>query len=213
MQLQLALDQVSLEQAVEIVDQLQDFIDIVEIGTPLIFKEGLTAVTTIKNRFSRLTILADLKIVDGGAYESKLAFEAGADVVTVLALAHDVTVEAVIRTAQEWGGAVMVDMLRQSDIAARISQVENMGAGYICVHTASDLGGPDHLALQQLEAAVQTVKKALVAAAGGITLQTIGEVLLKKPDILVVGGGIMNQPDRRQAAAAWQRRLQRGEGN
>ncbi len=84
MMLQLALDTVGLKDAKHLLHEVRDVVDIVEIGTPLIIKEGVGAVRKIKNIFPFLKILADLKIADGGYYESQLAFEAGADIVTVL---------------------------------------------------------------------------------------------------------------------------------
>ena len=41
-------------------------------------------VRRIKERFPCLEVLCDTKIMDAGAYEARLAFEAGADYVTVL---------------------------------------------------------------------------------------------------------------------------------
>ena len=51
MTLQLALDQIALHEIIEVVTEVQDIVDIVEIGTPLIIKEGLAGVTLIKNDF------------------------------------------------------------------------------------------------------------------------------------------------------------------
>ena len=51
MQLQLALDQLDLSEAMRLIDELQDLIDIAEIGTPMIIAEGLSAVAAVKRRF------------------------------------------------------------------------------------------------------------------------------------------------------------------
>ena len=42
------------------------------------------------------TLLADLKIVDAGELEAQIGFDAGADIVTVLGVAHDVTIQGAL---------------------------------------------------------------------------------------------------------------------
>lgn len=44
MKLQLALDLVNIPQAIEVVSQVEQYVDIVEIGTPVVINEGLHAV-------------------------------------------------------------------------------------------------------------------------------------------------------------------------
>ena len=209
MQLQLALDQLDLQEAIRIIGNLQDLIDIVEIGTPMIIAEGLCAVREVKRRFPRLTVLADVKIIDGGAYESRIAFEAGADIVSVLGLAYDVTIEAAVREAKRAERSIMVDLLGVHNVVDRIAQVERMGAAYVCVHTASDLHGPDSLTLRHLKEAVGAVSTAKTAVAGGINARTIDTIVAARPAVVVVGGGIINQPDRRRAARYLKTSMQR----
>lgn len=67
MQLQLALDLVNIPEAKELVKEVEEYVDIVEIGTPVIINEGLRAVKEIKEAFPHLTVLADLKIMDATA--------------------------------------------------------------------------------------------------------------------------------------------------
>ncbi len=58
--LQIALDG-DLLSAQTILSQVHPFIDIVEIGTPLIYQEGMRAVRQIRETYPDLTLLADLK--------------------------------------------------------------------------------------------------------------------------------------------------------
>ncbi len=199
MRLQLALDQVQLAEALNVVGKVHDLIDIVEIGTPLLIREGLSAVAAMKKHFPRLPLLADLKIVDAGEYESRVAFEAGADIVTVLAMAHDVTLRAAVQTAKMQSGSIMVDLISVQDVSRRIAEVERLGADYVCVHTASDLGAAGSATLSRLEEAVAAASSTEVAVAGGITQSSIEEILSRKPDIVIVGGAVMNKADKRKA--------------
>lgn len=96
MELQLALDLVNIPEAKEVVAEVAEFIDIVEIGTPVVINEGLHAVKAIKEAFPHLRVLADLKIMDAGGYEVMKASEAGADIITVLGVSDDSTIKGAV---------------------------------------------------------------------------------------------------------------------
>ena len=78
MKLQLALDLVTIPEAIELIKEVEEYIDIVEIGTPVINKEGLKAVAEVKAAYPNLEVLADLKIMDAAGYEVGNASAAGA---------------------------------------------------------------------------------------------------------------------------------------
>ena len=101
MQLQLALDLVDIEEARQILHETGSAVDIIEIGTPFVLRDGIIPVSTISREYPSHTVLADFKIMDGGGYEAKLAFDAGADIVTVLAAAEDITIKSVVTEARK----------------------------------------------------------------------------------------------------------------
>ena len=111
MKLQLALDSSNSQEARRILEKVSDLVDIVEVGTPLLMKEGVKIVTEIKAAYPQLEVLADLKIMDAGDIEASIGFEAGADIVTVLGVAHDVTIRRVVNQARTLSKKVMVDLL------------------------------------------------------------------------------------------------------
>ena len=75
--LQLALDRVDLSGVMAVLQEVGDLVDIVEIGTPVIIREGVRAVAETKRAFPKMEVLADLKIMDAGEYEASIAFDAG----------------------------------------------------------------------------------------------------------------------------------------
>ena len=111
MKLQVAFDIQHSDEVLELVEVNGDLIDIVEIGTPLIMKEGLKSVQKIKKEYPNQTVLADLKIMDAGSLEAQIGFDAGADIVSVLGLASKKTLTSVKKTAVKNGRKVMVDMI------------------------------------------------------------------------------------------------------
>ena len=109
--LQLALDLGSLDEALNIAREIEKYIDIIEIGTPLIKKYGIESVRVARKAFDKAILLADMKTMDGGVFEAEIAFEAGADLTTVMACADYNTIQNVINIAKNYKKKVMVDML------------------------------------------------------------------------------------------------------
>ena len=51
MKLQIALDDITLEDALVLVGKVRDYIDIIEIGTPFVYEYGMQAVRAMKEHF------------------------------------------------------------------------------------------------------------------------------------------------------------------
>jgi 3-hexulose-6-phosphate synthase len=200
MRLQLAIDLVDKAKAFALLEQVVDLIDIVEIGTPLILQEGMSIVTEIKRRYPASQVLADLKIVDAGELEARIAFDAGADIVTVLALAHDVTIQSALEQARKCGKAIMADLISVTDVKRRVSELETIGVESICVHTAYDMQSLGDRPLESLRQARSVRKKARLAVAGGIKPDILAEIKSLQPDTVIVGSYITNHKDSRMAA-------------
>jgi 3-hexulose-6-phosphate synthase len=200
MELQLALDLVNIPEAKEVVAEVQDHIDIVEIGTPVVINEGLRAVKEIKEAFPSLKVLADLKIMDAGAYEVMKASEAGADIITVLGATDDSTIKGAVEEAKKHGSQILVDMINVKNLEQRAQEIDALGVDYICVHTGYDLQAEGENPFEQLQTIKRVVKNAKTAVAGGIKLNTLPEVVESQPDLVIVGGGITGQEDKKATA-------------
>ncbi|MCP8969223.1 3-hexulose-6-phosphate synthase [Ectobacillus ponti] len=207
MELQLALDLVNIPEAIELVKEVEDHIDIVEIGTPVVINEGLRAVKEVKAAFPNLKVLADLKIMDAAGYEVMKASEAGADIVTILAVAEDESIKGAVAEARKQGKKILVDMIAVKDLAGRAQELDEMGVDYICVHTGYDLQAVGKNSFEDLQTIKSVVKNAKTAIAGGIKLDTLAEVVAAQPDLVIVGGGITSQADKKAAAVAMQQMM------
>lgn len=197
--LQVALDLFSTEEALKVLEQVGQYVDIVELGTPLMIAEGAKVVREVKAKYPNKIIFADIKVMDGGGVVPKVVFDAGADMVSVLAAADDHTISATITLAKEYGGKVLVDMCSVKDIAQRARQVAAMGPDFICVHVGYDIQatGVDPIEeLRKLDGI--DCRKAI---AGGIKLSTFQAAVESSADVIISGGGIYNQPDMARVAA------------
>jgi 3-hexulose-6-phosphate synthase len=204
MELQLALDLVNIPEAKQVVKEVEEHIDIVEIGTPVVINEGLRAVKEIKEAFPSLKVLADLKIMDAGAYEVMKASEAGADIITVLGATDDSTIKGAVEEAKKQGVQILIDMINVKDLEQRAKEVDELGVDYICVHTGYDLQAEGESPFEQLQTIKRVVKNAKTAVAGGIKLNTLPEVVQSQPDLVIVGGGITGQQDKKAVASEMQ---------
>lgn len=195
MKLQLALDLFSLEDSLALTEKVQDYIDIIEIGTPFILEEGMEAVRQFREKFPDKKILADTKIMDAGDLEASSAFDAGADYVTVLAVTDIATIEECVATANRYGKEVVVDMICVEDIPKKIAQLEAVGVHGIAVHTGVDQQKCGRTPMDDLKVMKAHSKSSEISVAVGINLATIPEYAAQEPDILIVGGGIGNAQD------------------
>jgi len=210
MELQLALDLVNIPEAIKLVKEVEEYVDIVEIGTPVVINEGLRAVKELKSTFPNLKVLADLKIMDAAGYEVMKASEAGADIITILGAAEDMSIKGAVEEAKKQGKRILVDMIAVKDLAKRAKEVDELGVDYICVHTGYDLQAVGKNSFEDLQTIKSVVKHAKTAIAGGIKLETLPEVIKVQPDLVIVGGGITGQEDKKAAAEKMQTMIKQG---
>lgn len=109
-QLQVALDSTSLAQAVGELRIIADSVDIIEIGTVLAFAEGMQAVSILRRQYPEHVLVCDMKILDAGDTLAKMAFEQGANWVTVSAAAHIETLRSAQKIAQRYQGEVQIEL-------------------------------------------------------------------------------------------------------
>lgn len=195
MKLQVAFDVMSLEEMESRLDKMVNYIDIIEVGTPMIIKEGQKLVKYFSEKYPDKVILSDTKIMDGGALETKYALDAGASIVTVCACAENATIEEALKETKKAGKELLVDLIGVKDLEERAKYLDDLGVDYICVHTASDVQSKENNPLNDLTRVKQVVKKAKVSCAGGINLNTLGSIMSLGPDVVIVGSAIHNNDD------------------
>lgn len=189
MRLQLSCDLLTIEDAIDLSERLKQYVDIIEMGTPFILNNGINVVKIFKERFPGKTILADMKIMDGGYEEARMAFEAGADIVTVLALSSINTINSTIKCSREFKKEIMADMIEVHEIQKRAVLLQELGVDYICIHTAVDNQKYEN-PLKDLQMVKKSLPNTKIAVAGGIRLENIDAIARENPDIIVVGGGL-----------------------
>lgn len=201
MKIQFAIDTTTTQKALELAAAAAPSVDILELGTPLIKSEGTAAITALKNAHPDKQIFADLKIMDTGDLEANLAFDAGADLVTVLGVADDSTITGAVDAGRARGKSVVVDLIGVPDKVARAREVTALGASFVEIHAGLDEQAQDGYSLDTL---LTAGKEAGVpfSVAGGVSLATIGDVQSAGAQVAVVGSAIYSAEDPASAAAA-----------
>jgi 3-hexulose-6-phosphate synthase len=197
MKIQLALDRLTREQCFSILEETADHIDWIEIGTGVIKEYGMEIVREICEAYPHKTIVADMKTCDAGRHEAKQAFEAGADIITVMAFSHNKTIEETLAVAQQFGKRVMIDLLGV-DSKERTEELEGLGVDLFCLHIGKDMQKEGALADSSLCHLVEGLEDVEVAIAGGISEDTIG--LLNGIDIAIVGSAVTGSSNPREAS-------------
>ncbi|EFR1520130.1 3-hexulose-6-phosphate synthase [Salmonella enterica] len=168
------------------------------------------AVTEIKRCFPQLEVLADLKIMDAGYYESEMAFKAGADYATVLGVTDILAVKGCVDIANKMGKKVVVDMICVPNMPERIRQLEEVKAHILSVHTGADQQTAGREPIEDLRVMVEHTREAGISVAGGINSKSVAKYVALNPDIIIVGSGITHNPDPAKEAAAIKAAMRKG---
>ncbi|CAH0204857.1 3-hexulose-6-phosphate synthase [Arthrobacter sp. Bi83] len=199
MKLQVAIDLLTTEAALELAGKVAEHVDIIELGTPLVKSEGLSAVTAIKNAHPDKIVFADLKTMDAGELEADIAFKAGADLITVLGAADDSTIAGAVKAAKAHNKGVVVDLIGVADKVTRAKEVRALGAKFVEMHAGLDEQAKPGYNLNVLLSAGEEARVPF-SVAGGVNLSTIEAVQRAGADVAVAGGAIYSAADPELAA-------------
>ena len=199
--IQLALDSLDYDVTVKLAKVAQNYVDIIEIGTPCLKVNGLKLVNFLKETFPKKQILVDLKTMDAGYYEAEPFFKAGAAITTVLGTSDLDTIKGVIAVANKYHAKAQVDLINVHDKAACAKAAAAAGAHIIGIHTGIDQQIAGHTPFADLEALLKLGLNVLVSVAGGIKASTVEQVVKAGANIIVVGGAITGAKDAGKAAA------------
>lgn len=199
--LQVAIDLLTTEAALELASKVAPYVDIIELGTPLIKAEGLKVITAMKSAHPDKLVFADMKTPDAGALEAEMAFNAGADLVTVMGAVDDATIKGAIETAKRLGKQVVVDTIGVQDRVKRAKEVTEFGVAFVELHAGLDEQALPGYSVQTLiNEGIEA--KVPFSVAGGVNINTIRDVVAAGAEVVVAGGAIYGAEDPAAAAKA-----------
>lgn len=123
--LQVALDLDNLDAVKRIMDALPERERIlIEAGTPLVKKFGVGVVSKIRELRPDAFIIADLKTLDVGRVEVKMAADETADAVAISGLGTVESIEKAIHEAQKQGIYSILDMMNVDNFTEKIKAID-----------------------------------------------------------------------------------------
>ncbi|MCI2020139.1 MAG: orotidine 5'-phosphate decarboxylase [Lentilactobacillus buchneri] len=194
MKLQVAIDRVSLDYALDLAAKLDQFVDIVEFGTSLVKDYGLVEIGKRNPDLSHAQLLLDLKTFDEGPYEFEKGFDAKGDILTVMGAASTDTLKGVYDVTRKRQGEMFIDLMETSDEkTTQIVDFENAVYGIHHSHDAA-IGFDAVSTVADFHKKFPAVKR--ISVAGGIDLETAKKLAEQGiAESVIVGSKIIKTDD------------------
>ncbi|MGQ9719656.1 MAG: bifunctional 5,6,7,8-tetrahydromethanopterin hydro-lyase/3-hexulose-6-phosphate synthase [Nitrososphaerales archaeon] len=178
---------------------------IIEAGTPLIKRYGVEVVQKIHQLRPESVVIADLKTLDTGNLEARIAGDATTDVVGFSGLAPIKTMEKFIEECKKIGALSLMDTLNVLDPVEILKKLK-IKPDILELHRAIDVEHEEY-AWGNIPEIRKLCGNMLIAVAGGIRVKNVDAALKAGADIIVVGRAITAAKDIAGAARAFLQKM------
>jgi len=208
--LQVALDLDNIDEMERIINSLPDRERILlEAGTPLVKKFGVGIVSKIRELRRDAFIIADLKTLDVGRVEVKMAADETADAIAISGLGTIESIEKAVHEAMKQGIYSILDMMNVDNFVEKLHALKykpdivllhrNVDLETMATERGKELGEVTEWGnINQIKEILGKGRR--VAVAGGITPDRVDMALSNGADIIVVGRYIIGSRDVKRAA-------------
>ncbi len=194
--LQIAIDIPDLNEVVNILRQIPDSDHIIfEVGTPLAKRYGAEVILKLREERPNAFFVLDLKTLDTGNLEARMAADATANAVVISGLAPLSTIKKAINEADKLGIYSVVDMLNVEDPVKRLDKIAKSGILPKIVELHRAIDSETEQPPWRYAKEIKEKYKILVAVAGGIRPENVEEAIQYGADILIVGRAITKARD------------------
>ena len=194
MKLQVAIDRVSLADAVQLARKLDGIADIVEFGTSIIKDYGFYEIQAANVNLKHSLLLLDTKTNDEGKYEFEQGFKTGADILTVMGTAGQETLAGVYQIAEQKNKKVLIDLMGMSNKA--ILEIAKFPNAIYNLHNSHDAGKNTDLTnlVSDFRKNFPAIKN--IAVAGSIDLEQAKKLAVQNEvQEVIVGSKIVHSND------------------
>ncbi|MEM3584004.1 MAG: bifunctional 5,6,7,8-tetrahydromethanopterin hydro-lyase/3-hexulose-6-phosphate synthase [Nitrososphaerales archaeon] len=166
---------------------------IIEAGTPLIKRYGVEVVQKIHQLRPESVVIADLKTLDTGNLEARIAGDATADIISFSGLAPINTMEKFMEECKKIGALSLMDTINVPNPVEILKKLR-IKPDIVELHRAIDVEHEEY-AWGNIKEIREVCGKVLIAVAGGIRIGNVENALKAGADIIVVGRAITAAKD------------------
>lgn len=203
--LQVALDQSTLSEALVAATSVGEVVDIIECGTILLLQTGSEAIRCLRALYPNKIIVADTKCADAGMTVARNVAEAGADWMTCICSATTATMQVAKREVSDLQIELYGDWTFE-----KAQQWLDLGITQVIYHQSRDalLAGENwgSCDLNNVKRLIEMGFK--VSVTGGLTVETLP--LFKGVDVFtfIAGRGITEDDNPMKAATTFKDQIQ-----
>lgn len=188
--LQVAFDYADGREVFRIAEIVQEYVDIIDIGTLLLKREGIRIIQQLKRAFPEKLVFVDTKTLDLGQQEARMVFDAGADMMSVCGAAPDATIELAICEAHTSGRKVLIDLIGTDASYRQIKRLSYFQPDYMIIHSGIDEWHAENTLLFEKVEIISQICPIPLAISGGVQVDDIPYLLVFQPAIIIVGTAI-----------------------
>lgn len=188
MKLQVSFDMIDLNKAIDIASIIKPYVDILEVGSPLIYKEGVKAIEEFKKKFPKKEIFADAKLVDRVENTIKIFANAGTNYISILAGTSNSTIQNASKMAHSNNIKIALDFVDAYSMGQSAMDAKALDIDLIIFH-----GPHESTKLTELLEEWENVRGNTtlpIFISGGITKNNINKVISLKPQGIIIGRAI-----------------------
>ena len=198
MKLQISFDLTNLDEALAIAQQVDPFADILEIGTILLYKEGIRALDAFRSAFPNKQLFVDAKLADRAEEVMSLCCQGGANIISVLAGTSNATITKATQIARERGCQIALDLIDANSMSQSSRDAEGLGVHTVLFHRAHEEASAETLIEEW--ATVRGNTKLPIFVSGRIKRSNITSLLKLKPQGFIIGRAITQAQNPAQEA-------------
>lgn len=192
MDIQVALDRIPIDRAVDLTTNLAARADWIEVGTSLVKQFGQEGLRQVVAAAGRTPVLADLKTADDVRFEFEMAFTAGAMSVTVLGLAPEVSIDLAVEVTGEHGRELVVDLMGLTQDRIEVLAQRLPARVRLAPHVSKDAQATGRRVQDLLGPWAQGRR---IALAGGLTAKDLPPLSGHRDLRVIVGSAVTNAVD------------------
>ncbi|WP_426365489.1 orotidine 5'-phosphate decarboxylase / HUMPS family protein [Mammaliicoccus lentus] len=207
--LQLALDNKDMLKSLKVVQRTADAVDVIEVGTILAIENGMEITRIFKNLYPTHTLLADIRIIKAGGKLAELAFDSGADWVTVISSASNSTIASVMKEANKRMNKEVQIEINNSFTKEQMFYWKQMGIKQVVYHRSDEVLKKENswskIDFNNLE--ILQKEGFSISVTGGLDIEDIQK--FKEFDIycFIIGRNIANAKDPLKVAKEYKKEI------